>query len=476
MTDITANLGLPVIAAAQAQKHVTHNEALRLIDTLVQLAVLDRDLADPPGSPNEGERWIVAASPTDEWAGHADDIAAWQDGAWQFSTPQTGWVAFVADEGTLLVWNGSAWGDFFSTVTSIQNLARLGVGTTADATNPFAAKLNNALWAAKTAAEGGDGDLRSKMSKESAADVLSLLMQTNFSGRAEIGLIGDDDLTVKVSADGSAWSTALVADRSSGAVRFPNTVPSAYGLILPQTRALVGAMSSEPRRARTFLSDDLIAELIDEDIWDDLDLLYIMAAHDEQAARINWKNPGTFTLTAVNSPNFLADRGFKGDGSTARLTTDYIPSTHAVNYAQDDASIWFWSLENIGAHPTGEIGRTTSAPSALLTPRSGADAASYRINDATSRTVASTDSTGLWGAQRTGATARRLWRNDAEFDAGDSEASTGLPTAQFWVCGTNGTQFGSRRLPVAAVAASLAGKEAAFHAALGNYLSEIGAI
>ena len=213
MTD-TPNLGLPYIEAAQAQKHVTHNEALRLIDTLVQLAVLDRDLADPPGSPNEGERWIVAASPTDEWAGHADDIAAWQDGAWQFSTPQTGWVAFVADEGTLLVWNGSAWGDFFSTVTSIQNLARLGVGTTADATNPFAAKLNSALWAAKTAAEGGDGDLRSKMSKESAADVLSLLMQTNFSGRAEIGLIGDDDLAVKVSADGSAWSTALSSRHS----------------------------------------------------------------------------------------------------------------------------------------------------------------------------------------------------------------------------------------------------------------------
>jgi hypothetical protein len=150
MTDITANLGLPVIAAAQAQKHVTHNEALRLLDILVQLAVLDRDLSAPPGSPNDGERWIVGPSPTGAWAGHADDVAAWQDGAWQFATPQLGWVAFAADESALLVWNGAAWEDIFSAVAiaAIQNLGLLGVGTTADATNPFSAKLNNALWVA----------------------------------------------------------------------------------------------------------------------------------------------------------------------------------------------------------------------------------------------------------------------------------------------------------------------------------------
>src|SRR6266540_2525251 len=222
MTD-TANLALPYIEAAQAQKHVTHNEALRLIDTLVQLAVLDRDLNAPPASPAEGERWIVKASPapTGAWAGHGNHVAAWQDGAWQFSVPRIGWVAFAVDEGTLLTWNGSAWGDFFSTVTAIQNLARLGVATTADATNPLSAKLNNALWVAKTVAEGGDGDLRYKLSKESASDTLSLLLQTNFSGRAEIGLTGDDDLHLKVSPDGSSWYEAVKIDRSNGRISFP---------------------------------------------------------------------------------------------------------------------------------------------------------------------------------------------------------------------------------------------------------------
>src|SRR5262245_20702325 len=220
MTD-SANLGLPLIEAAQAQKHVTHNEALRLLDTLIQLAVLDRDLGVPPGAPADGARYIVGPGPTGAWAGHPGHVAAFQDGGWIFSAPQTGWLAFVIDEGTLLAWNGSAWGDVFATVTSIQNLARLGIGATADATNPLSARLNSALLAAKTVAEGGDGNLRAKLSKESAAKTLSLLLQDNFSGRAEIGLTGDDDLHVKVSPDGSTWYEGLKIDRGSGRLSFP---------------------------------------------------------------------------------------------------------------------------------------------------------------------------------------------------------------------------------------------------------------
>ena len=103
----------------------------------------------------------------------------------------------------------------------IQNIALLGIGMNADATNPFAAKLNGALWTARTAGEGGDGDLRQVMNKETAGDTVSLLMRTGTSGRFEIGLIGDDDLTVKVSPDGSAWTTAMTIDKTTGSLRLP---------------------------------------------------------------------------------------------------------------------------------------------------------------------------------------------------------------------------------------------------------------
>jgi hypothetical protein len=212
------NLGLPYLIAAQAQKHITHNEALRILDTLVHLAVLDRHLATPPGAPSEGQRWIVAASPTGAWAGHATHIAAWQDGAWQFSVPKVGWLAYVIDEGALLAWSGTVWADALTMLTSLQNMVLLGLGTTADGTNPFSAKLNNALWTAKTVAEGGDGHLRYKLSKESAAKTLSFLFQNNFSGRAEVGLIGDDNVAIKVSPDGSSWITAVIIDKGNGNV------------------------------------------------------------------------------------------------------------------------------------------------------------------------------------------------------------------------------------------------------------------
>jgi hypothetical protein len=65
-------------------------------------------------------------------------------------------------------------------------------------------------------AEGGDGHLRYKLSKESAAKTLSLLFQDNFSGRAEVGLTGDDDFHFKVSPDGSSWLEAIVIDRTTG--------------------------------------------------------------------------------------------------------------------------------------------------------------------------------------------------------------------------------------------------------------------
>jgi hypothetical protein len=234
MTD-TSNLGLPCIEGNQAQKHVTHNDALRILDTLVQLAVLDRDLTAPPGSPTEGQRWIVKTGATGAWVGHVNAIAAWQDGAWQFSAPKTGWVAFVVDEAALVVWNGSAWSDYFSTV-AIQNLSMLGVGTTADTTNRVSAKLNNALWTAKTVAEGGDGSLRYKMNKESVAKTLSLLMQDNFSARAEIGLTGDDDLHLKVSPDGSTWYEGIKIAAATGAVTFPNTTIVAGREVLTANR------------------------------------------------------------------------------------------------------------------------------------------------------------------------------------------------------------------------------------------------
>ena len=75
----STNLALPYLAASQSQKHVTVNEGLRFLDVLVQISVKSATLSAPPGSPGDGQRWIIGPAPTGLWAGRATQIPAWQD-------------------------------------------------------------------------------------------------------------------------------------------------------------------------------------------------------------------------------------------------------------------------------------------------------------------------------------------------------------------------------------------------------------
>jgi hypothetical protein len=219
MSETSTHLLLPYLLASQAQKHVTMNEALRLLDGLVQLAVLDRDRTTPPGSPADGERHLVASGATGAWTGWEGSVAYWVDGAWMRLVPRPGWRAWVEDEGLLLIFDGSTW--TVPLPSTLQNLSLLGIGTTADASNPFAAKLNAALWTAKTAAEGGTGDLFYTMNKEGAGDDLGLTLQTGFVTKALLGLFGSDKLRLAVSADGSSFFDGLTVDNASGIVAQP---------------------------------------------------------------------------------------------------------------------------------------------------------------------------------------------------------------------------------------------------------------
>jgi hypothetical protein len=219
MSDTTPNLQLPYIMAAQAQKHVTHNEAVRALDALVQIAVLDRDLAAPPGAPADGDRYIVAAGPSGAWSGQAGRIAAWQDGAWAIYAPRVGWLAWVADENALVTYDGAAWAP--ASIPSVNPVAAVGINATADTTNRLAVSAPASLFN-----HAGAGH-QQKLNKAAAANTASVLYQTAFSGRAEVGLTGDDNLHIKVSTDGTTWRDALVVTAATGTPRVPSLAKSA---------------------------------------------------------------------------------------------------------------------------------------------------------------------------------------------------------------------------------------------------------
>jgi len=226
----TTHLGLPYIDAAQAQKHVTHNEALQQLDALVHLSVSARNQAAPPASPVEGQRLLVGAGAAGAFAGRDFCVAAFLSGAWTFFAPLAGWRVYVEAEQALLFYDGANWNDLGAAIHALQNLSLLGLGTAASAGAPLSAKLNTALFTARATGEGGSGDMRFTLNKSAAANTVSQLYQTNYSGRAETGLAGDDHFHVKVSADGTTWREAINVDPASGLVALPLTAGAANGL------------------------------------------------------------------------------------------------------------------------------------------------------------------------------------------------------------------------------------------------------
>lgn len=217
MSEHSLLLSLPYIQQSQAQKHVTHNEAVRDLDVLVQLAVLDRHLATPPATPSQGDRYIVGPDPTGAWAGHENDIALWDQNAWQFRSAQQGFYAHCLSENTLLGFNGTQWSEFDSglDVGDLQNLPALGIGTTAS--TPNALSVSSA--ATLLSHDGADHQL--KINKAADANTASLMFQSDWTGHAEMGLMGGTDFKVKVSPDGQAFKEALTVDNATAAVQFP---------------------------------------------------------------------------------------------------------------------------------------------------------------------------------------------------------------------------------------------------------------
>lgn len=207
MPDISPLLDLPYLQPSQAQKHVTHNEALRRLDLVVQLTLAATGAETPPGAPSEGEVHALGASPNAAWAGQAGRLAAWLDGAWHFFGPRPGWRAWDQNTGQLRVWDGGAWAE---PPAPTQNLDGVGIATSSDATNRLSVRSPATLFSH----EGAGHQI--KVNKASDGDTASLLFQSNWTGHAEMGLAGNTGFSIKVSPDGGTWTEALAFDPTTG--------------------------------------------------------------------------------------------------------------------------------------------------------------------------------------------------------------------------------------------------------------------
>lgn len=211
MTEISPHLSLPFITAAQAQKHVTHNEALLRLDRLVQLSV-DAVADSPPEAPAPATRVIVSQTPSGSFDGKAGQIASFSNDDWSFELPKDGWRAFIISQNSLLVFSGGTWQPMAQQDTASQ----FGINASADSYNRLTVKASASL----LDHDGAGHQL--VINKAGNGDTASLLFQTGYTGQAEIGLAGDENFHLKTSADGAQFHTGLIARAGSGAIEFPN--------------------------------------------------------------------------------------------------------------------------------------------------------------------------------------------------------------------------------------------------------------
>ena len=109
MSEASPRLGLPFLQPGQAQKELYHNEALVLLDALVQPVVETIGDDSPPGSPQPGLSWVVGEDPTGAWVGRAGAIATWTAGGWRFTAPIEGMAVWIAGASTGARRTGGAW-------------------------------------------------------------------------------------------------------------------------------------------------------------------------------------------------------------------------------------------------------------------------------------------------------------------------------------------------------------------------------
>ena len=239
-----------------------------------------------------------------------------------------------------------------------------------------------------------------------------------------------------------------------------------------QARDLFDRFATPPATDRRVLINSLVKSLVQAGIWDKLDAFYMLAAADAQSALLNWVST-SYSLTAVSSPTFAADRGYTSNGTSSYLDTGFNPTTAvSPKYLLDSAHLGSWlrnDLTNLNYFDIGNNGARFNARS------SSANALRGFLNDATNGNFgANATSIGHFVLNRSAAGARQGYQNGSALGS-DTQASTALSNSSILILQV-GSQFSLRQSAAAHFGASLsAAEDLALYNALNTYLLAVGA-
>ncbi|MFG1429160.1 hypothetical protein [Roseixanthobacter glucoisosaccharinicivorans] len=237
--------------------------------------------------------------------------------------------------------------------------------------------------------------------------------------------------------------------------------------------AVIARMSASPSFARKTAINTLVRALKAAGVWQRLDVLHIMAAHDAQAARLNWIS-SSYDLTATNSPTFTVDRGYQGDGATNFLTaTGYDPSAGGRLLTLNSATLGAWVETADVTTSTGGILVFTST--GRLQRRLNGTQYQCRVNDATSANIPVGAFTGSTGLNRSAAGAREFYQAGVQTLTDTVASGTVSNRLDYLAAGLPASAYSDARLAAGWAGGSLtSAQQTALHAALRAYMTSVG--
>lgn len=247
-----------------------------------------------------------------------------------------------------------------------------------------------------------------------------------------------------------------------------------------EAQKLFGAMTIKPSGQRARLISNTIGRLQRAQIWSTQEVFYVMAAHDNQAARLNWKSPGNFTATATNSPTFTADRGYAGDGSTSFVNTGWVPSTQSTMVTTTASHVAGWSNTTRAAVLSDLLGcYDTGFDGIQILQRFTGDQYYGRLTDSAGTFVTNAASNGMFLTSRSG-TSLAHYRNGVSLGP-TTQAGVALPDVSLYIAGgSNHTAAihnpGTDQGALASVGGSLnVNQVAEFYRIMRAYMTAVGA-
>jgi hypothetical protein len=244
----TPKIGLPELSSAQAGNYLTVNDALRIVDALLQATAVSVGDNTPPVSPADGDLYVLGNAPTGAWAGHSGDVAFYQSTGWIFVNPREGWKIWATDDNLTYRYSGSSalW-EVSDTFLGLQDTT----DTTFSGKGGYLARVNSGATAIELAEDDASFTGRNEAALTNSqvigrfAVVRGCVLPANLSGSVcKAGVAATGSTTIDVKQNGSNIGT-IVFSASGTTATFTTTSGTAKTLAVGDVLTVVGPASAD---------------------------------------------------------------------------------------------------------------------------------------------------------------------------------------------------------------------------------------